>query len=96
MEDKIKELLELLKKIDSYRNQTAYKINIFRYGIDWVVAYDDFEWTGENLDEVLSEAIDSVEEMIQEREEEEREYYKQRESDYWSVQGAKLGKVNCF
>lgn len=96
MEDKMKKLLEIVERYDSCRS--TYTIEVSIYAGEWIVSYKkmDFEWYGETLEKALDEAIEGFDEMIREREEEEREYQEQLERDYWAVQGAKTGKVSCF
>ena len=96
MENKIKRLLELVEKYDSSR--TIYSLDISIYGNEWVISYKklNFEWYGETLEKTVDEAIEGFDEMIKDRDDEEREYLEQREKDYWEVQGAKSGKINCF
>lgn len=96
MEEKMKKLLAKVEEYDTYR--CSYTIEISMYAGEWVVSYKkmDAEWYGETLEKALDEAIESFDEMIKEREEEEREYQEQLERDYWTVQGAKTGKVSCF
>lgn len=89
MEDKIKKLLELIEECDS--NRTNYSLNISRYAGEWVVAYKklDWEYYGDTLELTIDKAIQDVEEAIQDREEEEREYLKEREHQeriYWEKQ----------
>ena len=45
---------------------------------------------------VIDEAIESLDEIIKEDKEEQRKYRNQLDEDYYSVQGAKTGRVVCF
>lgn len=96
MENKMKKLLAKVEEYDSGR--CLYKVEVSMYAGEWVVSYKnlDFEWTGETLEKALDDAIDGFDEMIKEREEEEREYQNQLDRDYYKVQGAKTGTVRCF
>lgn len=97
IEEKIREIIKLMKEYTPLRDY--FKVVVSLYHDEEVVVNlkpYDWEFYGETLDIALDEAIKALKEDIQEKEEEEREYYEQRERDYWEVQGAKTGFVKCF
>lgn len=96
MDNKITFFLNLIKR--SELNEENPKILIYKNKDEFILSIEDtgYEWYGNNLEKVIDEAIESLDEIIKEDKEEQRKYKNQLDEDYYSVQGAKTGRVVCF
>lgn len=81
-------MLRLIQKLEKTINNyfgESKSIIISTYEDKPIVTVDGSEYSAETIEEALEEAIQGIIEM----EIEDQEYRKQREADYWSVQGVR-------
>lgn len=92
---------ETLEKLQDEEIIQYYKFNSKEWDFIIITKYGEknlniYETDEVSILEFINEMRIKKEIADKEAEEEAKEYYRQIENDYWSVQGAKTGFVKCF